>query len=167
MNLQSSQWLITFSDLFFILVSFFVLRHELIELPKLSSVYGEISSGSEILSRIHSSFEEYTSNPSEIIQVEIQNDWLSGMNELSLKGELEINTIRKMIHSSQAELSLLVYTFPEDNPESLQKKISVLAKAALSREIELKSISILQANYLKSRSNIAEFRIGFPQSIPE
>jgi hypothetical protein len=163
MNVRSSQWLITFSDLFFILVSFFILRHELIDFPKVSSVYGDTRNGSEEKSKRDSPFKTLTPDQPEEIEIKVQNEWFSGESDLSITGDLELSTIKKMLETSTGELSLNINAVTEDTPESLRKKISILIQALLVHDIPLGSFTILQTSYPKLHEGFAEFIIAFPE----
>ncbi len=158
---KSSQWLIIFSDLFFILVAFFVFRHELIELPRLSAVHGKVKSGTELPPVRKSIFQEHHNTRAETLDIPVQKNWFFDEKEISSKGELEIKSLANILQSTDAKLSLILYVQSEDTPGSIQDKILLLTKSAKSAGLKLSTISILSTQYKISEENIAEFKLVF------
>jgi hypothetical protein len=161
MNRTSSQWLIIFSDLFFILVSFFVLRHQLIETPKFSSVYGSHNSGTEQRLFTSSIFNELSENQGESISIKIKKDWFSEECHLTIKGEMELKTVSSILHSSPTKLNLVLYIHPEDNPETIHEKLSYLLTSLINNRVSIDSLSILTSSLIVDKRSIAELNIVF------
>jgi hypothetical protein len=159
MNINSSQWLITFSDLFFILVSFFVIRHELIEIPKLQKVYGTITDGIETLQDTESVFQNHQEQYPEHIQVPIERDWFSHSGEISLRGEIEIKTIAGIYQTTPSRVELLLHKGHTDTPQGIYDRIQEIITFCRKSDIMPASITLVSTHYQRSSTIIGELRL--------
>ncbi|HMO18399.1 MAG TPA: hypothetical protein PKA63_08920 [Oligoflexia bacterium] len=145
MKTVSGNWLLTFSDLFFILVAFFLLRHQLVEIPKEVNNHHQNST----ISTIHNYIKEKTilttpfqakkreTNTS--IDIPLDTSWFTESVELSSKGEEAIRGIA--IKQKESSSSLWVELFVEiDQPglNMLQKKML----EALSLELQIRDLPV-------------------------
>jgi hypothetical protein len=150
MNSNTSNWLITFSDLFFILVSFFILRHQMIELPVLNSHQGESSIPTILEPDIHSLYAEIKEIRDENITIPISHSWFSSTKKLSSKGEEAI--IRTMHYLTDTRLSLRLHLhYPASNLSisSLEERTMTILHAFRNKGIIPKTLKISRHNTIK------------------
>lgn len=158
MKIDSSAWLITFSDLFFILVSFFILRHQLIELPKPESVLKSIQE----IALPHSSLYKPQQNTSfENKTFTIDSNWFSSPDELSSKGEEMIKFISHQIRFTNAHLDMDIKISHDDlNSEDQELRINKLLSTLKANEISEINLNLIARNEFSQVSH-GELRLIF------
>lgn len=163
-KLSSAMWLISCSDLFFILVSFFVLRHELIEYPKISEVHGVNYTGTELIPINKSVYESYPSVNAETLEIPIYNDWFTGEKELSLKGATEINSIKSIINSTKTQLSLNIYAVQNFSKERLIENTLNILDSISNNSLIITDISIKTTKEKSDINEIGILKINFSKN---
>lgn len=158
---KTPQWLITFSDLFLILVAFFVLRHQLIETPQKSFLNLQETQNTYTEDESNSIFIDYHTIQHEKLKIPILQDWFSPEGQISLKGDLEIKTIKGMMGSTPSSLNLTIYTHNTETPRAAIELISKLTNLLSEANIELHSINLISSNFKRSDLEIAEFQLQF------
>jgi hypothetical protein len=141
MKIDSSAWLITFSDLFFILVSFFILRHQLVELPKPDTLLKSIQ---EIAPPLSSLYTQQQTSSFENKVFTIDSNWFSSPSELSSKGEEMIKFISHQIRFSNARLEMEIRVTPEDlNSEDQELRTQKLLTSLEANEISKLNLHLI------------------------
>jgi cytochrome c biogenesis protein ResB len=152
MKAPTGNWLLTFSDLFFILVAFFLLRHQMIEAPANRIDKGPFSE--EIVNdgakakvnkplRLDESSIFQASHKMSVtsLGIPIHQSWFSQGVEVSSKGEEALRELEWKLKESGANIELELYISQHQASlnsnqrtmlESLVKKLNIL-KIKLSR----------------------------------
>jgi hypothetical protein len=143
MHSNTSNWLITFSDLFFILVSFFILRHQMIELPGLSFHQGKSIIPAISEPHVHSLYTETKVVKDENITIPIYHSWFSSPKELSSKGEEGILQTIHYLADERLSLRLHIhYPSSSHSVSSLEERTITLLHAFKKQGVIPKTLKI-------------------------